>query len=139
MGVQVRKVGDKGGAVKTLGYRAKGQELPPFAATALALQIWNPAPDDSAIWLDANSFYAYGVFSPDTAVLTAWVVDDQTGTELFRTGNFLNPPYPAQVPAGANWACLCTGLTRGQPGMFYIQARDGTHFLTCNAHFTTVR
>jgi len=138
MAVNVRKVGDKKAVVKKLSGKAKGQPMVPFSATTLSIQIWNPASDDSAVWNDANSFYAYGVFSPSSAALTAWVVDDATGNELFRTTIFMNPPYPAAIPPGANWACLCTGLTQGNPGTFFIQATDGTHAQTCSAHFAIV-
>jgi hypothetical protein len=141
MGVKVKNVGDKGQAVRTLPDQAKGICVMPFDARLIGLQVWNPADDDSAIWQDPNSFYAYGIFSPATAVLTAWVVDDQTGNILFQTAQFLAPPFPPGVPPGANganWACLCSGLARGQPGTFFIQARNGSQLETISAHFTAV-
>jgi hypothetical protein len=138
MAVKVRKVGDKKAPVKKLAGKAKRAAIVPFSSTGLSVQIWNPASDDTCIWNDATSFYAYGVYSPTTAALTAWVVDDLSGNELFRTTSFLTPPYPAAIPPGANWACLCTGLTQGNPGTFNIQASDGTHVQICSAHFSIV-
>jgi hypothetical protein len=115
MGADVNKPGDKGQR--------------PLGAAVVGCAIWNPAIDESVIWKDATSFYAFGTDAPANATLEAWV-KDANGTEKFHTTSFWTAAtgFPGDIPpsaAGADWACLCTGLDQTQPGTFFIQVTDG--------------
>jgi hypothetical protein len=141
MGVNVKKVGDKEQTAMAMSGPLQGAGNLPLGALVVGCVIWNPADNDSAIWRDASSFYAFGTDTPSTATLEAWVLDGN-GTEIFRTTSFFTPAtgFPPDIPpsaAGADWACLCTGLTQGQAGTFFIRVVDGTG-QTFSAHFSLV-
>jgi hypothetical protein len=140
--MNVKKVGDEGQTATPVSEQPTcAGHLPPDGLV-VGCVIWNPADDESAIWRDASSFYAFGSDFPNTARLEAWVLDGN-GTEIFRTTSFWTPTtgFPGDIPpsaAGADWACLCTGLTEGQPGTFFIRVSNGTLGQTFSQRFSII-
>jgi hypothetical protein len=137
MAAEMKKAGDKEQTGKKSAQQGAGKGFKPLDPLP-GLAIWNPE-NDVAIWRDANSFYAYGTFSPPTAVLTAKILEDGTGTVLFQTNTFLSPPFPGDAPPGsatANWACLCTGLDQLKGGTLFMTCVDGGQEVDPNAHYS---